>query len=104
MRSSTGNLKTTSTGTSLQQHRCSLSRLLRLKFCVLTVTCARAAQHRPSPATVPLLQVQQTVLHRGLHHLHSADATAADTADSDADADIYPYTLRASSPITAYLA
>ena len=68
---------------------------------MLTVTCARAAQHRPSPATVPLLQVQQAVLHRGLHHLHAADATAADTAD--ADADIYPYMFRVSSPITAYL-
>ena len=85
MRSSTGNLKTTTTRTSLQQHRCILSRLLQLNFCVLTVTHARAAQHRPSPATVPLSPVQQAVLHRGLQRLHAVDATAAATADADAD-------------------
>lgn len=68
---------------------------------MLTVTRARAAQHRPSPATVPLSPVQQAVLHRGLQRLHAVDATAAATAD--ADADIYPYTLRSSSQITAYL-
>ena len=68
---------------------------------MLTVTRARAAPDRPSPATVPLSPVQQAVLHRGLQRLHAVDAT--DAATADADADIYPYTFRSSSQITAYL-